>query len=128
MDGISAGTRTRAERLLRPQQMYDGASCPAANRTYEFTHWLVTAVMSPAWCNTPATNCRATWDRWYSAEASKKAFRSPSNRETWVCIPLPGASANGFGMKEAWIRCEAATSFTTTRKVMMLSAMVSASA
>ena len=43
-------------------------------------------------------------------------------------MPEPGWSFNGFGMKDAYTFCSSATSFTTSRKVMMLSAVVSASA
>ncbi len=43
-------------------------------------------------------------------------------------MPEPGWSAKGFGMNEASTPCSSATSFTTRRKVMMLSAVVSASA
>ena len=43
-------------------------------------------------------------------------------------MPEPGWSASGLGMKEAKTPCSSATSLTTVRKVMMLSAVVSASA
>jgi hypothetical protein len=43
-------------------------------------------------------------------------------------MPLPGWSVKGFGMKVACTPCESATSRTTWRKVMMLSAVVRASA
>jgi hypothetical protein len=43
----------------------------------------------------------ATFDRWYSSAASKKALRSPSNRDWWVCIPLPFTPATGLGMNVA---------------------------
>ena len=43
-------------------------------------------------------------------------------------MPLPGWSVYGLGMKVARTPCESATSLTTCRKVMMLSAVVSASA
>ena len=43
-------------------------------------------------------------------------------------MPLPGWSVNGLGMKVARTLCESATSLTTCRKVMMLSAVVRASA
>ena len=46
----------------------------------------------------------------------------------WVCIAEPGHSVNGLGMKDAWMPWDSATSLTTTRKVMMLSAVDSASA
>ncbi len=43
-------------------------------------------------------------------------------------MPEPGYSENGFGMKVAWRPCSRATCFMTRRKVMMLSAVESASA
>src|SRR3569833_46730 len=68
--GLYIGTRTRAERLLWPQQMYGGASPPAPaeaptpphSRLKELTHWLVTAVSTAAWRSTPAMNARPTLD------------------------------------------------------------------
>ena len=42
-------------------------------------------------------------------------------------MPLPCTPSSGLGMKVACTPCAAATSFTTMRNVMMLSAMVSAS-
>ena len=71
---------------------------------------------------------RAVLESWYSAPASKKALVSPSNSETWVCIPDPGWVVNGLGMKLAQMPWLSATSRTTVRKVMMLSAVESASA
>ncbi len=71
---------------------------------------------------------RPTFDSWYSAPGSWNALRSPSNSDRCVCMPEPGCSANGLGMKEAYTPCSSATSLTTRRKVMMLSAVVSASA
>jgi hypothetical protein len=49
----------------------------------------------------PAMYPLATFDRWYSSAASKKALRSPSNSDWWVCIPLPFTPSTGFGMKVA---------------------------
>ena len=43
-------------------------------------------------------------------------------------MPLPGWCRNGFGMKVACAFSEIATSLITCRKVMMLSAIDSASA
>ena len=43
-------------------------------------------------------------------------------------MPEPGWSANGLGMNEAKTPCSSATSLITVRKVMMLSAVESASA
>ena len=43
-------------------------------------------------------------------------------------MPEPGYSVNGLGMKVAQTPCSIATSFITRRKLMMLSAVVSASA
>ena len=73
-------------------------------------------------------NCRPTLDSWYSAPASKKALRSPSKRDTCVCMPEPGCAVNGLGMNDAQMPWPSATSRTTVRKVMMLSAVLSASA
>src|SRR5258708_32683122 len=76
-EGLYIGTRTSAERLLWPQQTYDGASPPPERRLYEFTHWFVTAVISPAWRRRPAMNERPVFDSWNSAPGSWKALRSP---------------------------------------------------
>ena len=73
-------------------------------------------------------NFRPVFESWYSAPASKNALRSPSNRETCVCIPDPGWAVNGLGMKVAQTPWLSATSRITVRKVMMLSAVVRASA
>jgi hypothetical protein len=62
---------------------------------------LVTAVISGACLSRPAMKCLATLDRCSGSPASKKAFWSPSNSDRWVCIPLPGWSLNGLGMKVA---------------------------
>lgn len=43
-------------------------------------------------------------------------------------MPEPGYSENGFGMKVACTPCSSATCFMTSRNVMMLSAVESASA
>ena len=43
-------------------------------------------------------------------------------------MPEPGCSANGLGMNAAKTPCSSATSLMTVRNVMMLSAVVSASA
>jgi len=43
-------------------------------------------------------------------------------------MPDPGRSVNGLGMNDAKTPCDSATSFMTMRNVMMLSAVVSASA
>ena len=56
------------------------------------------------------------------------AFVSPSNRLMWVCIAEPGYSANGLGMNEARTPSSSATSLTTYRNVITLSAIDSASA
>ena len=73
-------------------------------------------------------NARPSLDSWNSAPGSKNAFRSPSNRDTCVCMPEPGYSVNGLGMNVAYTPCSSATSFITRRNDMMLSAVVSASA
>src|SRR5689334_1397803 len=57
------GTRTSADSLLRAQQMYVGASYPSMRRLYEFTVWFVTAVISFAWCSSPAMKHWPTFDR-----------------------------------------------------------------
>ena len=46
-------------------------------------------------------NDRATFESWYGAPGSWKALRSPSKSDTWVCIPDPGESRKGLGMKDA---------------------------
>src|SRR4051812_48341175 len=122
------GTRIRAERLLWPQQTYDGASPPPHNRLYELTHWFVTAVISPACRSTPAMNCRATLLSWYSAPASWKALRSPSKRDRWVCMPEPGWSGYGLGVHVGETPRSRPTSLITGRNVMMLAAQPRASA
>ena len=73
-------------------------------------------------------NDRPTLDSWNSAPGSWKTLRSPSNSDMWVCMPEPGYSLNGLGMNEAYTPCWSATSFMASRNVMMLSAVVSASA
>ena len=72
--------------------------------------------------------CRPVLESWYSAPASKNALRSPSNSDTCVCMPEPGCVVNGLGMNVAQMPWLSATSRTTVRKVMMLSAVDSASA
>ena len=67
-------------------------------------------------------------ESWYWPAGSKKALRSPSNREKCVCMPEPNSSGKGLGMKVARQPSLSATSSTTARKVMMLSAMDRASA
>src|SRR6266498_2859770 len=132
--GLYIGTRTSAEGLACPQQTNVGASTssPGAaypnSRLYEFTHWLVTAVISRACCSSPAMKARAVFDRFSSSDGSWKAFRSPSNSDRWVCIPDPGWSVNGLGMNVAYTPWAWATSFTAYRNVITLSAVVSASA
>jgi hypothetical protein len=44
---------------------------------------------------------RPVFDSWYCAPPSKNALRSPSNSDMWVCMPEPGWSLSGFGMKDA---------------------------
>ena len=41
--------------------------------------------------------CRAVFDSWYSAPASKNALESPSNSDTCVCIPEPGVGGERLG-------------------------------
>ena len=57
-----------------------------------------------------------------------KALVSPSNRLMWVCMAEPGNSGNGLGMNDARTPSAIATSLTTYRKVITLSAIESASA
>ena len=133
LPGLYVGTRTSADRFACPQHTYAGASATAAvglrnSRLYELTHWLVTAVDSRACRSSPAMNARAVLDRLSSSAGSWNALRSPSNRDRWVCMPVPGWSVNGFGMNVAYTPSAIATSFTTCRNVMTLSAVVSASA
>ena len=89
---------------------------------------MVTEVISEAWCSSPAMNCRPCLESFVGSLASWNALRSPSNSDRCVCMPLPGWSVNGFGMNVACTPCESATSLMTCRNVMMLSAVVSASA
>src|ERR671937_1166217 len=79
LPGLYMGTRTSADRFLRAQHTYTGASYPGTRRLYEFTHWFVTSVISRACVRMPAMYPRATFERWYSSAASKNALRSPSN-------------------------------------------------
>src|SRR5690606_2892758 len=101
LPGLYIGTRTSAERLLWPQQMYAGASPPPISRLNELTHWLVIAVNSGAWCSRPAMNARPVLDSWYCEPASWNTLVSPSNRDRCVCMPDPGHSVNGLGMNVA---------------------------
>ena len=98
---LATGTRTSAERLLRAQLTYAGASKPGTSRLYEFTVWLVTAVISWAWRSRPAMNPLATFDSLYGSPGSWNAFSSPSNRLRWVCIPEPCTPSSGLGMNVA---------------------------
>ncbi len=59
--------------------------------------------------------------------ASKKEFLSPSNNDTWVCIPEPWTPASGLGMNDANTPCSCAISLITRRTVMIVSAIVRAS-
>ena len=73
-------------------------------------------------------NCLPVVDSRIGSAASWKALRSPSNSERWVCIAEPARSVNGLGMNVACTPWASATSRTTCRSVMMLSAIDSASA
>src|SRR3954447_15193067 len=68
------GTRTSADSLLRAHEMYVGASYPAISRLYEFTVWLVIAVISRAWRSSPAMKCLPVFDRPDSSPGSWKAL------------------------------------------------------
>ena len=94
---------------------------------YEFTVWFVTAVISRAWRSSPAMNALPGFDSPCWSPGSWNALTSPSNSERCVCIPEPYAPAIGLGMNVAYTPRSRATSFTTIRNVMMLSAIVSAS-
>src|ERR1700754_310799 len=128
LPGEYIGTRTSAERLAWPHDTAVGASPPVIRRLYELTHWFVTAQISRACRSTPATNALPVSESSYGSSGSWKALRSPSKSEKWVCIAEPGCAENGLGMNDARTPCLIATSLTTYRKVMMLSAMVNASA
>src|SRR4051794_4164245 len=112
----NAGTRTRAERFRWPQLTNAGdsvmvfGSCSGNSRLYELTYWLVTAVYSRACTSRPAMNARAVLDSFAGSSPSKNALRSPSNSDRWVCMPLPGWSVYGLGMKLAFTPCDSATS------------------
>ena len=84
------------------------------------------AVISAAWCSSPAVNCLPVSDRLYWSFSSKKMFSSPLNMDMCVCIPDPLRSLKGCGMKVAYPPLMAASSFTTTRYVTTESAIVSA--
>src|SRR4051794_12136725 len=95
------GTLTTTDRLFLAHEMDTGASKPTTRRLYEFTHWLVIALISRAWRKTPAMNPRPIFDSPYGSPASWKAFVSPSNSEKCVCIPEPCTCSMGFGMNVA---------------------------
>src|SRR3954452_7877091 len=99
---LGAGRRTSADSLLRAQQMCTGASYPAMSRLYEFTVLLVIAVISRAWVRIPAMKQRPTFDRPNSSPGSWNALTSPSNSDTWVCMPEPNAPSIGLGMNVAY--------------------------
>ena len=69
----------------------------------------------------------ATSDRPYSSSGSWNALRFPSKSEKWVCMPEPWTPASGLGMNVAWRPASSAISFTISRVVMTVSAMVRAS-
>ena len=71
--------------------------------------------------------CLPTFESPYSSPGSWNAFTSPSNSDRCVCIPEPNAPEIGFGMNVAYTPRSCATSFTTRRNDMTLSAMLSAS-
>src|SRR5450759_1034034 len=124
---LVTGTRTSADRLFRAQQTYTGASYRTLRRLYELTHWFVTAVISRAWCSSPAMKHFPTLERPRASLASWKAFTSPSKSDRWVCIPEPKSPEIGFGMNVAYAPTSAAIFFTTWRNEMTLSAIVHAS-
>src|SRR5215831_56765 len=61
------GTFTTTDRLFLAHEMYTGASNPTTSRLYELTHWLVTALISRAWRNTPAMKPRPIFDSPYGS-------------------------------------------------------------
>src|SRR6476620_5089262 len=79
---FGSGTRTSADRLLRAQHTYTGASYPTTRRLYEFTVWFVTAVISRACSRIPAMKCLPGCDSPYGSVASWNALTSPSNSDT----------------------------------------------
>src|ERR1700754_4033389 len=111
--GVYIGTRTRAERLAAPHDAAVGASPPCTSRLQEFTHWLVTALISLACSRMPAMNDLATSESCSGSSGLWKAFVPPSNRLMWVCIAEPGYSPNGLGMKVARDPSFSATSLMT---------------
>ena len=83
------GTRMSPLRLLRAHEIWTGASKPGTSRLYELMVWLVTAVISAAWCSSPAMKLFAVGDKLYGSSALWKALFSPSNSERCKCIPEP---------------------------------------
>src|SRR5690554_5279333 len=59
LPGLWIGMRTNADLLFEPQHTYDGASAPPHRRLYEFTYWLVMALISGAYLSSPAMKWRA---------------------------------------------------------------------
>ena len=121
------GTRSRSAWFVVDHVACVGASKPGTIRRYEFTHWLVTSIVSGAWPIRPAMKLRASALRPSASSASVKALSSPRNSESWRCMPEPLTSRSGFGMNVAYAPWRIATSFTTRRYVMIASAIVSAS-
>ena len=72
-------------------------------------------------------NALPTLESPYSSPGSWNALTSPSKSERCVCMPDPKSPAIGFGMNVAYTPRSCATSFTTSRNVITLSAIVSAS-
>ena len=72
-------------------------------------------------------NAFPTFDRPCWSPGSWNALTSPSKSERCVCMPDPKSPPIGFGMNVAYTPRSCATSFTTSRNVMTLSAIVSAS-
>ena len=91
--GLYAGTLTRSALLTVAQETYAGASNPrgwwfvlGASLLYELTHWFVTSVISLACRSSPAMKPLAMWDSLSSSSGSWKAFSSPWNNDSCVCI------------------------------------------
>ena len=91
MLGLYSGTRTSAERLLWPQVTKLGASSPPHRRLYEFTNWLVTAVISGAWRSRPGNELATDLGQLVLRTRRRRTrSTSPSKSDMWVCIPEPG--------------------------------------
>ena len=125
---FGSGTRTSADRLLRAQHTYTGASYPTISRLYELTVWFVTAVISRAWLSSPAMKALPDLRQpVLVAGVVERVDVALEQREVRV-HPRAERAGDRLGHERrvhAEVAC--ATSFTTIRNVMTLSAIVSAS-